>query len=253
MLQGGGAERDELTTSYHLEHASAPAARAAHYSGRGSQQRLAPSIAAASNAGLIWQGFHWTWLRKVLGFETPHRLGSAASQLTNFSSNCTPDGSPRCAVGGTYGVQFSPGVDGDYAFPKVYYTGVVSRDGSLVRFLFGNWSFSFTDTSTADPVPHADTALLLNATIALPTALDRSQTVSVSLQGFSLAMECIESTQHTCNSNATWTYYFNVSLVHPCSISLDRKVRNGPIVKKDILISPISDDIKRQLQTLFWF
>ncbi len=232
LLRGATSERDKLAT---LEPPRTLAPDAVE--GRGSYQSPATYmyVAAPSNALLFWQGFHWKWLREAFGFETPHRLGSVASYLTNVSSNCSIKGSRNraCSISGNYTVQFSPGVDGDYAFPKVYYSGMISKDSSQVYFLSGVWSFSFKDSSSTGPSPHADTTLLLNVTVSIPNALKPSEAVSVSLQGFGLEMKCIETPEHPCNSNASWTYYFNVSLSGPCTTSVDRKVAMG--LKSDAL------------------
>ncbi len=214
LLQGSycGKEPLKARNSY-----AVTAAHAANKSGRGSH--WVTSAAARLNTTLLWQGFHWAWQRKVFGFETPHRLGSVASVITNVSA------SSNWEISGTYTVQFSPGVDGDYAFPKVYYSGLVSKNSSLLSFLSGEWNFSFSDNSTTGLAPHADTTLLINASISMFSTLGSSQAVSVSLQGVAMEMECIENPQYPCNSNAMWTYYLNVSLAAPCTVSTaDRKV-----------------------------
>ena len=172
---------------------------------------------------LLWQGFHFQWLRKTVGFETPHRLGSVASFITT-SETCAGTQDQACKIIGDYSVQFSPGVDGDYAFPGVYYSGLGSPNLSHLSILTGNWSFSFSDNSTLKPMLHAETVVNLNASIVLDEYLNASQSVEVILQGFRIEMQCLASSEHTCNSNAVWAYHFNLSLPGPCSITADRKV-----------------------------
>lgn len=101
---------------------------------------------------LIWQGFHFQWLRRIVGFETPHRLGSVASYITTSSETCTDTPDQTCKIIGDYSVQFSPGVDGDYSFPGVYYSGLSSANLSQLSILSGNWSFTFSDNSSQQPV-----------------------------------------------------------------------------------------------------
>ena len=40
-------------------------------------------IYACTAGQLVWQGFGYEWLHHILGFETPHRLGSFASMFTS--------------------------------------------------------------------------------------------------------------------------------------------------------------------------
>jgi hypothetical protein len=37
------------------------------------------------SAAFVWQGWQYEWLNHILGFQTPHRLGSFASTFTNIS------------------------------------------------------------------------------------------------------------------------------------------------------------------------
>ena len=53
----------------------------------------------------FWQGYEYTWLRKIAGFETAHRFGAFDSHIENDSAF----------------VKVSPGVNGDYTFPSVFY------------------------------------------------------------------------------------------------------------------------------------
>ena len=184
---------------------------------------------ASLRPAMIWQGFHFRWLRRELGFETPHRLGSVSSYISNVSSNCqnqstTPQPQQNCSVCGTYKVQFTPGVSGDYAYPKVFYSTVASTNAFNILLLPGNWTFSFEDNSTSDPVPHADTARDINITLPLPQPLLPSQAFQLLLQGFQIEMKCIPSAGHPCNSDAIWAYYLNMSLAQDCFMQTGEKV-----------------------------
>ena len=168
---------------------------------------------------IVWQGFHFQWLRRELGFETPHRLGSVASYIYNVSSACSMV-DRNCSVFGTYQVQFTPGVSGDYAYPKAYYQFAAAVDPSLIELTSGNATFSFQDNSTTEPVLHASTSHRVNITLPL-SELSENQLL---LQGFHIDMKCLPTSNHPCNSNAIWPYYFNISLAGKCSTLSEKKV-----------------------------
>ena len=178
---------------------------------------------SADPVAIIWQGFHFQWLRREIGFETPHRLGSVASFVSNVSSTCnTTRANPTCSVFGTYHVQFTPGVSGDYAYPAVNYQIIAAKNPSKISIATGNKTFSFQDNSTTDPVLHANTTRTVNITLELANLpLPQCQLL---LQGFQVDMKCIATPDHPCNSNAIWPYYFNISLAQPCVILAEQKV-----------------------------
>lgn len=184
----------------------------------------------AVQPAIIWQGFHLQWLRRELGFETPHRLGSVASYISNVSSTCDtnkpPSVDPNCSVFGTYKVQFTPGVSGDYAYPAVHYQIVAATNPSEIDIDTGNVTFSLRDNSTTDPVLHANTSQNMNVTLALSNSLlsSQNQQYQLLLQGFQVDMKCISTPNHPCNSNAIWPYYFNISVAQPCVIMAKQKV-----------------------------
>lgn len=185
-----------------------------------------PARSEIMQPAMMWQGFHFQWLRRELGFETPHRLGSFASYIHNVSGICsTPRRRGRtCSALGTYQVQFSPGVSGDYAYPVVFYQAVASTNSSEIDISVGNTTFSFRDNSTADPVPHADTSRHVNITIPVsdhPLSFSQDQLL---LRGFQVGMKCIATSAHPCNSNAIWPYYFNLSVAQNCTLLAKQKV-----------------------------
>ncbi len=51
---------------------------------------------AGPTAAPVWQGWEYQWLHRVLGFQTPHRLGSFASLLSDI--DVSDDGSQLSAV-----------------------------------------------------------------------------------------------------------------------------------------------------------
>ena len=182
---------------------------------------------ASLHPEIIWQGFHFQWLRRELGFETPHRLGSFASYIYNVSSACNTPGSDRsCSVLGTYQVQFTPGVSGDYAYPKVYYQTAAATNSAEIDLATGSKTFSFQDKSASKPVLHADTSLSMNITLALSNP--QHSLYQLLLQGFHVEMRCIATADHFCNSNAVWPYYFNISLAQNCTVLPEQKVYFNP-------------------------
>jgi hypothetical protein len=56
--------------------------------------------AAAATSAVVWHGFDVSWNRKILGFATPHRLGSFANYLTSSDATAAP----------ALNVTFTPGV-----------------------------------------------------------------------------------------------------------------------------------------------
>lgn len=186
---------------------------------------------AAVEPVMSWQGFHFKWLRRELGFETPHRLGSVSSYISNFSSTCDTYNSPstdqNCSVFGTYHVEFTPGVSGDYAYPVVHYQTIAAVKPSEIDIATGNTTFSVEDNSTTDPVPHADISRTINITMKLSEILPSHtrQGYQLMLQGFQVDMKCTYTPGHGCNSNAIWPYYFNLSLANPCIVLDQQQVR----------------------------
>lgn len=177
----------------------------------------------AEQSGMSWQGFHFKWLRRDLGFETPHRLGSVSSYISNVSSTCNnysryPSTDRNCSVFGTYHVQFTPGVSGDYAYPVVHYQTFAAVKPSEIDIATGNITFSVEDNSTTEPVVHADISHTMNITLELSKYFPshKSQGYQLMLQGFRVDMRCISTPDHGCNSDAIWPYYFNISLAKPC-------------------------------------
>lgn len=169
-----------------------------------------------------WQGFHFKWLRRELGFETPHRLGSVSSYISNFSSTCDTNSPSRstdqnCSVFGTYNVEFTPGVSGDYAYPVVHYQTIAAVRPSEIDITTGNTTFSIEDNSTTDPVLHANISRTVNITLDLSPS-HKGQGYQLMLQGFQVDMKCAYTPDHSCNSNAIWPYYFNISLANPCTV-----------------------------------
>lgn len=137
----------------------------------------------------IWQGFRHKWERRQYDFETPHRLGSFRNWL----------------VDGVLSVEFTPGVNGDYAFPEAHFAS------TQLDSLQGQVSFTMED----ELVDANNTARVWHSEIA-PAG-------DLLLQGIAVEMKCVEP--GICNSNAVWPTTFSVSLCSsgqaPCKVHFE--------------------------------
>ena len=71
---------------------------------------LVRAAASTNTSTAVFQGFQYEWLRSILGeFQTPHRLGSIAAYMQD---------------GSLFVSRFTPGVDGDFAHPRLFYAVV---------------------------------------------------------------------------------------------------------------------------------
>ena len=55
-------------------------------------------VCTADAAAPLWRGFDFAWQRELLGFSTPHRLGSFNSRLTAKFANITFTPGVWCGV-----------------------------------------------------------------------------------------------------------------------------------------------------------
>jgi hypothetical protein len=162
---------------------------------------LAASHAAASAnvSAVMFQGFEYQWLRRILGFETPHRLGSIAAYVEDRDR---------------FACRFTPGVDGDFARPRLFYAAVPAD--SPIASLNGHWHYVARDRAEQSEHPAAETRVQERIVIALSAAFRRfSGDVAVVLNGFNVSMQC-DPACGVCNSNAAWVYSFNMSILN-CS------------------------------------
>jgi hypothetical protein len=153
--------------------------------------------AASTNAStVVFQGFQYEWLRRILGFQTPHRLGSIAAYIQDGSSFVS---------------RFTPGVDGDFAHPRLFYT-VVGQQAPFSP-LSGQWHYTAHDRGEQCDHPFAETIVQDRIIIAIPSALygDLTDAAAVVLNGFNVSMKC-DSACGVCNSDGAWVYSFNVSI-----------------------------------------
>lgn len=167
---------------------------------------LAVAHVAAAAESPVWQGAHAMWLHRIAGFETPHRLGTFVNLVSG--PNGAVDGSDSAQASslggggaGTFSYAFTPGVDGDFAYPAAH-----------VAFLSGlateeqTWWMSWNDTvgSGPDGVPTAAS----EAAVASDVPAD----AIVLLRGVDLEMKCVPGPNRTCNSQAIWPYHLDLGL-----------------------------------------
>ena len=69
---------------------------------------------AKAESHIIWQGFKHQWERSLVGFNTPHRMGSIQNRIIEKSSE---DNEIRAVANFT----FTPGVNGDFAHPEAFF------------------------------------------------------------------------------------------------------------------------------------
>lgn len=167
----------------------------------GAAAALVLANVATARGSPVWQGAHAMWLHRVVGFETPHRLGT----FVNLVSGADGTASRRAASGGddagTFSYAFTPGVDGDFAYPAAH-----------VAFLSGlsteeqTWWMSWNDAVGSGPD-------------GVPTAASEASTSSrvpseaiVLLRGMDLEMKCVPGPNRTCNSEAIWPYHLDLGL-----------------------------------------
>lgn len=134
----------------------------------------------------VYRGFDATWLRKVIGFETPHRL----SRLDSFISS---SGSSLLANFG-----LSPGVDGDFAYPEIYYDLMESPNPSIVK----NVTFRWKDNAT-----RSNGSKWLTAEANFATSLPGSNPVL--FLGFSMNTTCVDP---DCGQHGIWPSVFRVGI-----------------------------------------
>lgn len=165
-----------------------------------------------SDTRFIWQGFHHEWQRAILAWQTPHRVSTLGAFID--SEHAVADDSGWAAAA-TANFSFGPGVDGDYAEPKLNYRAV--HDDTL-RMRSGKVEFRFTDQATEGSVPEATTVTV--KTVRIPrtagsTQAARRENYAVILNGFDLRTSCDDAIQpqgESCNSNGVWPHHFHLGV-----------------------------------------
>ncbi|EGD74928.1 hypothetical protein PTSG_07153 [Salpingoeca rosetta] len=177
---------------------------------------------------VVVQGMDFQWRHRIAGFETPHRLGNL--QWEASASKCSPKNVSTVSSSMT----FTPGVDGDYAFPLVRFAVVESQDSDLIREKHVHVSatdhispsspasvdnvttFSTTGRGDSDEAPSARVTMLAN--VSFPSATSTSSggtTHQQVLGGVNLRLACVNDKAagcDVCNSNGAWFSVFSIKL-----------------------------------------
>jgi len=140
----------------------------------------------------FWQGYEYTWLRRIAGFETAHRFGAFDSHIENDSAF----------------VKVSPGVNGDYTFPSVFYRSLNLPQASFKVHV------NMTDTLVNNTAE-----IKTNFTVPLPQRALGNTRVAPFLQGFEIDMLCIETEGEKCNSNGIWPFVIDIGWDHCDGVS----------------------------------
>lgn len=164
---------------------------------------LACVVCCTAERDVVWQGFRHQWLREVTnGLRTPHRLGSFASTLSPMSSSGNV----------TATTEFTPGVNGDYSHPEVFYSEYTSNS---ITTTTKDVLVTFTDNSKIDQttnLPEAQTTKRSQVNFTLPTGI---HTYTAFLRGWNVQMLCDPAKQpagEECNSNGVWPYDLSLSV-----------------------------------------
>ncbi|HAN30290.1 MAG TPA: hypothetical protein DCQ06_01710 [Myxococcales bacterium] len=148
---------------------------------------------------VVWRGFEHRWLRRVLGFSTPHRISKLASYVDQRQQPA-------------FHFAQATGVDGNYMRPIGHY-GVVSAPEMLscTRRL----KMSFSDQIQGEP-PRASSTI--EQSIEIPTLAEHAGhwPVVAVLNGFSIRSRCEDQHQSQdcpCNSDGFWPSELGCELI----------------------------------------
>jgi len=137
----------------------------------------------------VFRGFDATWRRKLVGFETPHRI----SRLDNYISS---NGSSLFANFG-----LSPGVDGDFAYPELYYDLLVTDHYSNISTI-KKLTFQWRDNAT-----RSNGSKWLSAEAEFAKYLASGD--HVIFLGFSINTTCVDP---DCGQHGVWLSFFRVGI-----------------------------------------
>ena len=161
---------------------------------------------ADADGAFVWRGFSHAWERRVAGLETPHRI-------SGFSNNIQNQTHSELVSQAQGNVRFSPGVDGDYAHPQIFFSALYSAD---VVSAEAEVPFRWTDNATHSSDPEARSTLSQKISLNFPSGASGAQ---VLLRGFSMDVFCDPAKQppgDVCNSNGMWPFRWNME-VGECS------------------------------------
>jgi hypothetical protein len=138
---------------------------------------------ATASVVTTYQGFDFKWNRRMLDFETPHRIGNIQSVIE-----------PSTAAPGKMVANFTwaPGVNGDWAFPGAYYSQHEEANASVaIQVVTLKWTDGIDPTSKY-PFTNVTTV----AQVAIPDGNTR-----LVMSGWELSMACVEGPGLICNGH----------------------------------------------------
>ena len=171
-----------------------------------------------NTGAFIWQGFQHKWQRSIFGFLTPHRVGSIENRIKNHSFNYN-------STSADFLFKFTPGVNGDYAYPSTNFSIVFPKRKNYSNkvFLTSKISFNLIDEASRNSsFPHAET--LYSENFEIP--LKNYTSAEVIMNGFNIDMKC---TDDSCNSNGIWPSKLTIDISN-CKYDRGNLTRNCELI-----------------------
>ena len=139
------------------------------------------------------------------------RMGPISNYFDHQSVNATEQAAD-------FHIRFTPGVNGDFAFPSAQYTAIIPKSAEL-NTQEGSFSFTFTDNISDSSTPQATSHFKKDVVIDISSLSGAGalSNIDAVLGGFNIDMACIPGAGLVCNSNGTWTYKFFLSF-DACSL-----------------------------------
>lgn len=138
----------------------------------------------------------------MVGFETPHRIGSIKNQIGNDVER------GDSVISGNAETTFTPGVNGDFSKPQTFYSALFWEEDSI-QTLAHTAKFSFNDSCvyTGEYKDHPEA----NTTLRVKFEIDQGgyDDAKAILQGYDIQMKCFGE---NCNSDGIWPFVLDVGV-----------------------------------------
>lgn len=151
-------------------------------------------FSALGHSTLTYQGFDFLWKREFASFETPHRVGPIANYII-----------PQSPTQYLLNVSFTPGVNGDWAFPGAHYSTYTGLGDSAEDLVFS------VNVSWTDRVNTSTETAWFSTTAPLPQSTGKIAVLS----GWRLDMQCDNITGDCSEagmSEGIWPISFEIGL-----------------------------------------
>ena len=142
-----------------------------------------------SDGAFVWQGFDFAWLRREVGFQTPHRFGTFSSRFDNLSFTSSAHATAE------YHAAFTPGVNGDFSHPKTFFRVIGSPQRS-VSLLSKSIVFS-----TVDLLNKTTNTAIVQKQQPFSFRPVANQAAGL-INGLKISMKCITGPGKICNSQS---------------------------------------------------